>query len=101
MKKLLPILFLLCSVAVFAEEEGQDLPVAQGECLSPLALFIPFFTPLVQLAFYLFVAGLVYVIAEITGKRNEDNKVLWIIISLVAGLVICPALVYVFTHITT
>ena len=101
MKKLLPILFLLCSVAVFAEEEGQDLPVAKGECLSPFALFIPFFTPLVQLAFYLFVAGLVYVIAEITGKRNEDNKVLWIIISLVAGLVICPALVYVFTHITT
>lgn len=101
MKKLLPILFLLCSVAVFAEEEGQDLPVAKGECLSPFALFIPFFTPLVQLAFYLFVAGLVYVIAEITGKRNEDNKVLWIIISLVAGLVICPALVYVFTYITT
>jgi hypothetical protein len=25
MKKLLPILFLLCSVAVFAEEEGVDV----------------------------------------------------------------------------
>ncbi len=30
MKKLLPILFLLCSVAVFAEEEEQELPVERG-----------------------------------------------------------------------
>ena len=87
MKKLLPIFFLLCSVSVFAEEEGQDLPTA---------LFIPFFTPLMLLAFYLFISGLVYVIAEIAGKRDEDNKVLWTIISLVAGLVICPALIYIF-----
>ena len=101
MKKLLTLIFLLCSIAILAEEEGQDLPVGKGECLSPFALFIPFFTPLVQLAFYLFIVGLIYVIAEITGKRNEDNKVLWIIISLVAGLVICPALVYVFKYITT
>ena len=92
MKKLLTLLFLLCSIAILAEEEGQDLPVGKGECLSPFALFIPFFTPLVQLAFYLFIVGLIYVIAEITGKRNEDNKVLWIIISLVASLVIIAAL---------
>ena len=101
MKKLLTLLFSFCSIAILAEEEGQDVPMAKGECISPLGLFIPFFTPLVQLAFYLFIAGLVYIIAEIMGKRNEDNKVLWIIISLVAGLVICPALVYVFKHITT
>lgn len=96
MKKLLPIFFLLCSMSVFAEEEGQDLPTAKGECISPFALFIPFFTPLMLLAFYLFISGLVYVIAEIAGKRDEDNKVLWTIISLVAGLVICPALIYIF-----
>ena len=48
------------------------------------------------LAFCLFISGLVYVIAEIAGKRDEDNKVLWTIISLVAGLVICPALIYIF-----
>ena len=74
MKKLLPIFFLLCSVSVFAEEEGQDLPTAKGECISPFALFIPFFTPLMLLAFYLFISGLVYVIAEIAGKRGEDEE---------------------------
>ena len=41
MKKLLPILFLLCSVAVFAEEEGQELPVGKGECLSPGIILVP------------------------------------------------------------
>lgn len=84
----LSILFLLCSVAVFAEEEGQDVPVAKGECISPFGLCMP----LAELAFFLFVAGLVYILAEITGKRDEDNKEWWKIISIVASLVIIAAL---------
>lgn len=88
MKKVSTILLLLCYVSVFAEEEGQDVPVAKGECISPFGLCMP----LAELAFFLFIAGLVYILAEITGKRDEDNKEWWIIISLVASLVIIAAL---------
>ena len=42
MKKLLSFLFLLCSVAAFAEEEVQDMPVGRGECLSPGIILVPF-----------------------------------------------------------
>ena len=88
MKKLLPILFLLCSVAVFAEEEGQELPVGKGECLSPGIIFVPIFL----LAIIMIAIPMIYYIAKSKGKINRKNKVWWIIISILAGIVISPVI---------
>ena len=85
MKKLLPILFLLCSVAVFAEEEGQELPVGKGECLSPGIIFVP----IIMIAI-----PMIYYIAKSKGKINRKNKVWWIIISILAGIVISPIVLF-------
>lgn len=90
MKKLLPILFLLCSVAVFAEEEGQELPVGKGECLSPGIIFVPIFL----LAIIMIVIPMIYYIAKSKGKINRKNKVWWIIISILAGIVISPIVLF-------
>ena len=90
MKKLLPILFLLCSVAVFAEEEGQELPVGKGECLSPGIIFVPIFL----LAIIMIAIPSIYHIAKSKGKINRKNKVWWIIISILAGIVISPIVLF-------
>ncbi len=90
MKKLLPILFLLCSVAVFAEEEGQELPVGKGECLSPGIIFVPIFL----LAIIMIAIPMIYYIAKSKGKINRKNKVWWIIISILAGIVISPIVLF-------
>lgn len=90
MKKLLPILFLLCSVAVFAEEEGQELPVGKGECLSPGIIFVPIFL----LAIIMIAIPMIYYIAKSKGKINRRNKVWWIIISILAGIVISPIVLF-------
>ena len=93
MKKPLPILFLLCSVAVFAEEEGQELPVGKGECLSPGIIFVPIFL----LAIIMIVIPMIYYfyhIAKSKGKINRKNKVWWIIISILAGIVISPIVLF-------
>jgi hypothetical protein len=90
MKKPLPILFLLCSVAVFAEEEGQELPVGKGECLSPGIIFVPIFL----LAIIMIAIPMIYYIAKSKGKINRKNKVWWIIISILAGIVISPIVLF-------
>ena len=93
MKKLLPILFLLCSVAVFAEEKGQELPVGKGECLSPGIIFVPIFL----LAIIMIAIPMIYYfyhIAKSKGKINRKNKVWWIIISILAGIVIRPIVLF-------
>lgn len=90
MKKPLPILFLLCSVAVFAEEEGQVLPVGKGECLSPGIIFVPIFL----LAIIMIAIPMIYYIAKSKGKINRKNKVWWIIISILAGIVISPIVLF-------
>lgn len=93
MKKLLPILFLLCSVAVFAEEKGQELPVGKGECLSPGIIFVPIFL----LAIIMIAIPMIYYfyhIAKSKGKINRKNKVWWIIISILAGIVISPIVLF-------
>lgn len=90
MKKLLPILFLLCSVAVFAEEEGQELPVGKGECLSPGIIFVPIFL----LAIIMIAIPMIYYIAKSKGKINRKNKMWWIIISILAGIVISPIVLF-------
>lgn len=90
MKKLLPILFLLCSVAVFAEEEGQELPVGKGECLSPGIIFVPIFL----LAIIMIAIPSIYHIAKSKGKINRKNKMWWIIISILAGIVISPIVLF-------
>lgn len=90
MKKLLPILFLLCSVAVFAEEKGQELPVGKGECLSPGIIFVPIFL----LAIIMIAIPSIYHIAKSKGKINRKNKVWWIIISILAGIVISPIVLF-------
>lgn len=90
MKKPLPILFLLCSVAVFAEEEGQELPVGKGECLSPGIFFVPIFL----LAIIMIAIPMIYYIAKSKGKINRKNKVWWIIISILAGIVISPIVLF-------
>ena len=93
MKKPLPILFLLCSVAVFAEEKGQELPVGKGECLSPGIIFVPIFL----LAIIMIVIPMIdyfYHIAKSKGKINRKNKVWWIIISILAGIVISPIVLF-------
>ena len=90
MKKPLPILFLLCSVAVFAEEKGQELPVGKGECLSPGIIFVPIFL----LAIIMIVIPMIYYIAKSKGKINRKNKVWWIIISILAGIVISPIVLF-------
>ena len=90
MKKLLPILFLLCSVAVFAEKEGQELPVGKGECLSPGIIFVPIFL----LAIIMIAIPMIYYIAKSKGKINRKNKVWWIIISILAGIVISPIVLF-------
>ena len=69
MKKLLPIFFLLCSVAVFAEE-GQELPVGRGECLSPGIILVPF----LLLGICMFAAPSIYYFAKRRGKINRNNK---------------------------
>ena len=92
MKKLLPIFFLLCSVAVFAEE-GQELPVGRGECLSPGIIFVPIFL----LAIIMIAIPMIYYfyhIAKSKGKINRKNKVWWIIISILAGIVIRPIVLF-------
>lgn len=88
MKKLLPILFLLCSVAVFAEEEGQKLPVGKGECLSPGIILVP----ILLLGITMLAIPSIYHIAKSKGKINRKNKVWWIIISILAGIVISPVI---------
>jgi hypothetical protein len=90
MKKPLPILFLLCSVAVFAEEKGQELPVGKGECLSPGIIFVPIFL----LAIIMIAIPMIYYIAKSKGKINRKNKVWWIIISILAGIVISPIVLF-------
>ena len=90
MKKPLPILFLLCSVAVFAEEKRQELPVGKGECLSPGIIFVPIFL----LAIIMIVIPMIYYIAKSKGKINRKNKVWWIIISILAGIVISPIVLF-------
>ena len=90
MKKPLPILFLLCSVAVFAEEKGQELPVGKGECLSPGIIFVPMFL----LAIIMIAIPMIYYIAKSKGKINRKNKVWWIIISILAGIVISPIVLF-------
>ena len=90
MKKPLPILFLLYSVAVFAEEEGQELPVGKGECLSPGIIFVPIFL----LAIIMIAIPMIYYIAKSKGKINRKNKVWWIIISILAGIVISPIVLF-------
>ena len=90
MKKPVPILFLLCSVAVFAEEEGQELPVGKGECLSPGIIFVPIFL----LAIIMIAIPMIYYIAKSKGKINRKNKVWWIIISILAGIVISPIVLF-------
>ena len=90
MKKLLPIFFLLCSVAVFAEEKGQELPVGKGECLSPGIIFVPIFL----LAIIMIAIPMIYYIAKSKGKINRKNKVWWIIISILAGIVISPIVLF-------
>lgn len=90
MKKLLPILFLLCSVAVFAEEKGQELPVGKGECLSPGIIFVPIFL----LAIIMIAIPSIYHIAKSKGKINRKNKMWWIIISILAGIVISPIVLF-------
>lgn len=90
MKKLLPILFLLCSVAVFAEEKGQELPVGKGECLSPGIIFVPIFL----LAIIMIAIPMIYYIAKSKGKINRKNKMWWIIISILAGIVISPIVLF-------
>lgn len=90
MKKLLPILFLLCSVAVFAEEKVQELLVGKGECLSPGIIFVPIFL----LAIIMIAIPMIYYIAKSKGKINRKNKVWWIIISILAGIVISPIVLF-------
>ena len=90
MKKPLPILFLLCSVAVFAEEKGQELPVGKGECLSPGIIFVPIFL----LAIIMIAIPMIYYIAKSKGRINRKNKVWWIIISILAGIVISPIVLF-------
>ena len=90
MKKPLPILFLLCSVAVFAEEKVQELPVGKGECLSPGIIFVPIFL----LAIIMIAIPMIYYIAKSKGKINRKNKVWWIIISILAGIVISPIVLF-------
>lgn len=90
MKKPLPILLLLCSVAVFAEEKGQELPVGKGECLSPGIIFVPIFL----LAIIMIAIPMIYYIAKSKGKINRKNKVWWIIISILAGIVISPIVLF-------
>ena len=87
MKKLLPIFFLLCSVAVFAEE-GQELPVGRGECLSPGIILVP----ILLLGITMLAIPSIYHIAKNKGKINGKNKVWWIIISILAGIVVSPVI---------
>lgn len=89
MKKLLPIFFLLCSVAVFAEE-GQELPVGRGECLSPGIILVPF----LLLGICMFAAPSIYYFAKRRGKINRNNKLWWIIISTLAGIAISPVVLF-------
>ena len=72
MKKLLSLLFLLCSVAAFAEEEVQDMPVGRGECLSPGIILVPF----LLMGICMFAAPSIYYFAKRRGKINRNNK-LW------------------------
>ena len=58
MKKLLPILFLLCSVAVFAEGNGIEDPVSKGGLLPPhfstiYTVIITFLTFLICLLYFI------------------------------------------------
>ena len=89
MKKLLPIFFLLCSVAVFAEE-GQELPVGRGECLSPGIIILPF----LLLGIIMLAIPSTYYFVKRRGKINRENKVWWIIISILAGIVISPVVLF-------
>lgn len=89
MKKLLPIFFLLCSVAVFAEE-GQELPVGRGECLSPGIILVP----ILLLGIIMLAIPSTYYFVKRRGKINRENKVWWIIISILAGIVISPAVLF-------
>ena len=69
MKKLLPILFLLCSVAVFAEEKGQELPVGKGECLSPGIIFVPIFL----LAIIMIAIPMIYYFYHIAKSKGKST----------------------------
>ena len=90
MKKLLSLLFLLCSVAAFAEEEVQDMPVGRGECLSPGIILVPF----LLLGIFMFAAPSIYYFAKRRGKINRNNKLWWIIISTLAGIAISPVVLF-------
>ena len=90
MKKLLSLLFLLCSVAAFAEEEVQDMPVGRGECLSPGIILVPF----LLLGICMFAAPSIYYFAKRMGKINRNNKLWWIIISTLAGIAISPVVLF-------
>ena len=74
MKKVLTILVLLCSVSVFAGEEGQELHVAKAECLPPLII------PVIFIALCLYIACFVGV--PIMAYRRHRSMILWSLMSL-------------------
>ena len=74
MKKVLTILLLLCYVSVFAEEEGQELHVAKGECLPPLII------PVIFIAMCLYIAC--FVAVPIMAHRRHRSMILWSLMSL-------------------
>ena len=66
------------------------MPVGKGECLSPGIIFVPIFL----LAIIMIAIPMIYYIAKSKGKINRKNKVWWIIISILAGIVISPIVLF-------
>ena len=74
MKKVLTILVLLCSVSVFAGEEGHELHVAKAECLPPLII------PVIFIALCLYITCFIGV--PIMAYRRHRSMILWSLMSL-------------------
>jgi hypothetical protein len=69
MKKVSTILLLICSMSVFAGEEGQELHVAKAECFPPLII------PVIFVALCLYIACFVGV--PIMAHRRHRSMILW------------------------